>query len=1020
MKFTGLERYEGALWKAASHLVALNPTSIIALARKGPRLVRMMKVIGISLPGVPIFTDNALDFLDAEDLGKNPVIFDDVVIVGSSLYRLRQKILDMFGVRVKVVAVYQDHENVCQELVPDLLASESQTEANVQGFSSEIIRAITLLGLPYDVDHPIFSLDRDQGCRVFKELCVKAKSVHREHLSLQYADTCEVTVFHFDIPNSPSIIRLRSLIGTPEILKLKVIESRYLDNYRFVAISCFPVLPKDYVRSIWEQLSLSKDITTATAMYRVLCFAGACVFAEAIHPEMTLANIMWDEAWMNMGDLGILAVKSLGSAITSLHQEPTLNGMAYPIVSKEDINAFSHAFGTPKNLIVDIDKHENCLGKICEFWRNVFREVELGFRQVLHKRLREGDPIDEVMSSPCSKRLSSGFTLHEFFQLVGLTDPLECSLALDLAVDSGVQVPMYAEAGDYVARVYHHGESVWDGDRLASLIAATWSELKGTLSELPVIAFEKYMVLLYELSENLKIPAFSRVVHYLSPPRMQRLDPRNIEVDLGWEAHGTVLEVASLRKGVDKKGVPRISTGRPSAYWLLDNSRVLVKGSKGRSLILNDKAIKTYLTKQAVSKEILAPVKMLFRYLATSLPDRILVGSGKKLHEFDQDDMLRFLSSCAQKRQYIHAIAQDALLAAQEFFEKDRNASYWGSRECWILSGEIYKKWLVRTFKDDIWRQLHDYASENEVDDRFDLVIEPLNPSHDAIEYTGESKIEDRCLTLMLCIESLAISRGKQASKEKERAFLYLRQKGHVVPKSDEEKIAVATAVAEEIMDMFPALLSNLEDVLSKREVEYFIFSDMRDSSQPGETEIAELAKEELRNALADISDDSVVFHMNDDLNDEKDVYVVGQKLAEDVIKQLIRKYSARGKYARIGVVTSTDTFELAEMRSGLPSSPSNYCLAKKLAHYLRESTFDDEKKLDVRHGGQKHGIVAVSNQARLMLEGAQFWKSRKQFTSVDEFLVSSGEGWVHVGDKKSPVSGSNGPEIGFSVFVYR
>ena len=74
-----LERYRVYLERTGEKLRELRPTSIISLARKGPRLLQFMREIGISLPSVPHWSDQALDLLAPPDVGSAPVVFDDVV-----------------------------------------------------------------------------------------------------------------------------------------------------------------------------------------------------------------------------------------------------------------------------------------------------------------------------------------------------------------------------------------------------------------------------------------------------------------------------------------------------------------------------------------------------------------------------------------------------------------------------------------------------------------------------------------------------------------------------------------------------------------------------------------------------------------------------------------------------------------------------------------------------------------------------------------------------------------------------
>jgi len=197
-KLNGMQFHHHALLsKVASKLRDLGPTSIIALARKGPRLLSIMKMMDIELPNVPIWTNNALSFLTKEGVGKNPVIFDDVVIVGTTLYKLQKEVFKSFGIHAPIVAVALDRENFKPLLVKNLAVEERLPVADVHQLSSEIIRTVPLLGLPLDVDHPIFAIREPNATAFFHEIVEEAISAHRERLSLQLGNKYAITVFHF-------------------------------------------------------------------------------------------------------------------------------------------------------------------------------------------------------------------------------------------------------------------------------------------------------------------------------------------------------------------------------------------------------------------------------------------------------------------------------------------------------------------------------------------------------------------------------------------------------------------------------------------------------------------------------------------------------------------------------------------------------------------------------------------------------------------------------------------------------
>jgi hypothetical protein len=283
-------RYNELLKRTGEHLHSLKPSSIIALARKGPRLLQIMNELGIHLPEVPIIADPALDFVSSDELGSRPVIFDDVTVVGTSLFRLQQRLQTEFNLHSTVVAVLADTANFHPQLVDDYWCAGQASPAETQQFSSELIRTIPLLGLPYDLDHPIFTFDRPQGEEVFAHLLQTAETAHREHLSLQYDNDVSVTTIHLHPQVLATCGSVRAILGDPDLLKIKVINSRFCERLQFAVVSCFPVSRKAWLQRLWKDLRLPETITRPIAMYRVLCCAGARLFGN------TIASLLNDAA----------------------------------------------------------------------------------------------------------------------------------------------------------------------------------------------------------------------------------------------------------------------------------------------------------------------------------------------------------------------------------------------------------------------------------------------------------------------------------------------------------------------------------------------------------------------------------------------------------------------------------------------------------------------------------------------------------------------------------------------------
>jgi hypothetical protein len=1020
----GLRRYEAILKQAADRLHELKPTSIIALARKGPRLLQMMQQMGIAFPAVSMYADHALDFLDPADIGERPVIFDDVTILGSSLFRLKRRLKTQFGLDAKVVAAAADTDNFQALLVPNLWSASWRNETATQEFSSELIRAIPLMGVPYDIDHPVFSFPRKEGLELLAQLAQKATSVHREDLTLQYRNDYQVLVLHFDFPQSKSLLRLTQVLGVPDICKIKVLDSRFQDEIRFVLVTCFPPLLKTHVEAQWAKFFPEGNLRSPLSKYRVLCFTAAQVIASAIDSRFSENRLLWAEAQLVLGRVGTALSRKLLLKICGDKENSAQAVSVLDLPTAEELAELGKCFEVAAEACKPELEGLNTYERLCSFWRNAFTNVELRFRSELSDSISKGFGVESIMDSESSKRLQSGVSSLRLRSAVESEANVEWSLAMDLAVDSGVQVPIYTETDTIVARAYHHGESVWDGMRLAALVAQVFDYKKQILQNVQRIRFEKWMVLLYDLATGQEGAMFAPVLHYLRNPLMEALSPSAIQVGDGYRQHGRTLEIAVTLQGLTADGEPRRSAGGPSVYWFEKQARVLASNPDGETIHLAPDAAKRSLYQSAIPRDVYTPVGMLFEFLAAKLPNQITLPAPDDNQVFDLDDILRLLSSCVTQRKYLRAIAEDAILVTQSRLKQAEGDQFWLSSGCRGPCGEIYQKWRVKFFSVKLLKALEEYCAANGLDDRFNLFVSPLESQDGETEPRGGRKIEHRCLTLFLCVESYAIANRRETSENKQKAIDWLRNHAYLIPDDPKGQTVMAEKVCEEIRSMFPALVKGLHALEDEAEDEFFVFSDMKDSSAPGEEKWAESAKEDFVVALRSLRGKYPTMHFNEDLNDEKDLCLPGRQAATETLSCLVRTYSAREKYGRIGMVSSLDTREKAKKPSGLPSSPTNYILAKFIASHLGKSDGKvgeiNLRDLDKRRSGQHHGVFACCRTASELLDFSTVFGSGKKFDTLVDFLKSEDEGWVHVLDDSIEVGRPHSPKLEFSVFLYR
>lgn len=79
------EDYGTSLKQYALTLQTQEPEMVIALARKGRRLLDVMARAGLALPTVPIISEGALNLINPGDLPKKLLLTDDIVILGTTV-----------------------------------------------------------------------------------------------------------------------------------------------------------------------------------------------------------------------------------------------------------------------------------------------------------------------------------------------------------------------------------------------------------------------------------------------------------------------------------------------------------------------------------------------------------------------------------------------------------------------------------------------------------------------------------------------------------------------------------------------------------------------------------------------------------------------------------------------------------------------------------------------------------------------------------------------------------------------
>ncbi|MCK4554904.1 hypothetical protein KAU19_08200, partial [Candidatus Parcubacteria bacterium] len=159
-----VEAYKPELNKLLQILLDDKLETIIAIARKGPRLLeviqkewpkegaRLLKKV-ISNKAIP-FSANCLCTKN-----NGTIIFDDILIYGSTYLDVANAVHEVSGDSPPGLILALDHESSKAELglrnIPYIQRMET---SEIAGFSAQIVEAFYYLGKPFDLEHPIIEL----------------------------------------------------------------------------------------------------------------------------------------------------------------------------------------------------------------------------------------------------------------------------------------------------------------------------------------------------------------------------------------------------------------------------------------------------------------------------------------------------------------------------------------------------------------------------------------------------------------------------------------------------------------------------------------------------------------------------------------------------------------------------------------------------------------------------------------------------------------------------------------------
>jgi len=519
-------RFKNELRQLTAFIEQIQPDIIIALSRKAPRLLELLQEMGHISTNTIIITEKAIDFLSKEYFYKKRVlIFDDIVISGSTISNIVDTLHRHFSADIVVLSFAIDEETIALSKIENnyYIISKSGKKfllnyiiplTRDDRFTSchELVRSFSFLNKPYDIDFPIFYGEINQPINTL---------VNREHESCYNLTTIYHQQNNFSRytiqSNSKQVNRstVSSIFGAVEVIPQICKMRAYLDGENG-KISLVPMLTLginydylmnnkvfkgefSYLNDVIDLIKWSGlDRSNIKSMYRLVAYISSYVYGESFltrnYDQWRKEALSYPSRLLNHQDLSYLFGPSISTLLLDFLDENYIrvktlsNRILSPIFAGSAKEQGSQSVNNDNpmdedreklyDIISDPIKNQikinDCLtNQIASIFESLYYKVELPSQiNALNFGLKGNE----------SKRLSLGFNYDQLKEILirhgvfsGKDDEedMRLSLSIDFLVDEGIMIPIYyynRKDGIY-ERCYRYGEDALSAKRYGYLIA---------------------------------------------------------------------------------------------------------------------------------------------------------------------------------------------------------------------------------------------------------------------------------------------------------------------------------------------------------------------------------------------------------------------------------------------------------------------------------------------------------------------------------------------------------------------
>ena len=498
-------------------LNATHADMYVVMARKAACLVSVLEKIGLlSLRG-EVISERVMDCnIDWSKYG-SVVIIDDVVISGTTLYQIINKIKKANSALRIELHVLGVNKKWYKDEVLEREDGQSYIHAPIRRFdnsecirlSGDIVRLLANYPLPYNIDYPIYNTLRLNSQKFDQIMSLPGWKVaevssfsNRQNDIITHAFMPDVETLEDCGPVYITEAIRHSLLKIRTYCRIRTDKKRKVYIITIVPMLILPPLEIATLNSIFGELAgssaseLSNILTTSTARLRFVQFVLADLLARRYIQTVNRLLGVRNPVEREYGSLRYLFPSSLINKISEIayHYEGCINNK----FSYRDIE-----FKAESNKIEEFLDVNDVLSRpflemyykdelssrtlVCDLKKNVFHNKR--YVRVVD-RLKRGISLGELLGK------LTGISEHKRLMLV--------SSFLDKFIDAGIVVPITVEKDSLVYRAFRHGEDVQFGqqeERLCYDMLSVFSDAIGR-SDIPKLWMEKMLVLLFQLGEG--------------------------------------------------------------------------------------------------------------------------------------------------------------------------------------------------------------------------------------------------------------------------------------------------------------------------------------------------------------------------------------------------------------------------------------------------------------------------------------------------------------------------------------